>query len=260
MSSMLGMNRLNVSMFGEKTQVPNNIFAKLMYYLHCVTVVIDYERDNILTDYKNYNDLTDEQIEAVYNLALLLNPKIFISAGIFIVDSKLLPDDVDNQFYKITDERIGVHINQNFMVGGKIVKVLNVMACNDSWLTRFYYLPLQEIKTILIGIISRMQNYPKINTDSSFDLNNQTIINAPPVPIIFKEFKTEPVSITCQYCRNLITTRTKPKLNLLACCCFLFFCPLYCCFKLCDDKSFCCLDYSHSCPICGRVVGQYEAC
>ena len=96
MSSMLGMNKLNVSMFGEKTQVPNNIFAKLMYYLHCVTVVIDYERDNILTDYENYNNLTDEQIEAVYNLALLLDPKIFISAGIFIVDSKLLLDDSDN--------------------------------------------------------------------------------------------------------------------------------------------------------------------
>ena len=81
----------------------------------------------------------EEKIE-VYKLALLLHPKIFISAGIFIVDSKLLLDDSDNQFYKITDERIGVHINQNVMVGGKVVKVLNVMACNDSWLNRFYYL------------------------------------------------------------------------------------------------------------------------
>ena len=168
MSSMLGMNKLNVSMFGEKTQVPNNIFAKLMYYLHCVTVVIDYERDNILTDYENYNNLTDEQIEAVYNLALLLDPKIFISAGIFIVDSKLLPDDVDNQFYKITDERIGVHINQNFMVGGKIVKVLNVMACNDSWLTRFYYLPLQEIKMILNVLSSRGTNCTDGNHNNFF--------------------------------------------------------------------------------------------
>ena len=93
-----------------------------MYYLHCVTVVIDYERDNILTDYKNYNDLTKYQKEAVYNFALLLDPKLFISAGIFIVDSKLLPDDSDNQFYKITDERIGFHINQNFMIGGKNCK------------------------------------------------------------------------------------------------------------------------------------------
>ena len=260
MSAILGMNQVNVSMFGEKTQVPNNVIAKLMYYLHCVTVVIDYERDNILTDYKNYNDLSNEQLEAVYNLALLLEPKLFISAGIFIVDSKLLPDDSDNQFYKITDERIGFHINQNLMIGGKVVKVLNVMACNDSWLTRFYYLPLQEIKIIILGLISCIQDNIRANTEASMYSNSQTIVNAPIVPIIVKDFKTEPICITCQYCRQIITTKTEPKLNCFACCCFFFFCPLYVCFKLCTDKNICCLDYSHSCPNCGRFLGKYEAC
>ena len=200
----------------------------------------------------------EEKIE-VYKLALLLDPKIFISAGIFIVDSKLLLDDSDNEFYKIEDERIGVHINQNVMVGGKVVKVLNIMACNDSWLNRFYYLPLQEIKMIFNVLSSRGTNCTDGNYNNSFQRFNPQDFNDPK-PVIIQEFKTQPIYVTCTNCNSIITTKTKPKLNCLACLCFLLFCPLYCCIKLCAGKDVCCLDYTHLCPNCGRVLGVYETC
>ena len=76
-----------------------------MYYLNCITAVIDYQ-DSTLTDFRNYTELSGEELVAVYALAKLFHPSIFINAGIFIVDQKLLFNH-SNQFYEITDETIG---------------------------------------------------------------------------------------------------------------------------------------------------------
>ena len=73
MNATLGTNKLKIENFGESTTVPNNDFAKLMYYLDCVSTVIQYN-DNTLTDYKNYNELNIEEIAAVYALATVLEP------------------------------------------------------------------------------------------------------------------------------------------------------------------------------------------
>ena len=48
MFSTLGMNRLNVTTFGEWTEVPNNNYAKLMYYLHLFSTVIDYDNNAVI--------------------------------------------------------------------------------------------------------------------------------------------------------------------------------------------------------------------
>ena len=76
MSATFGMNKLTFEDFGERTTVPNNNIAKLMYYLDCVLTVIEYDRI-ILTDYKNYYVLTAEERKLVIELAILFNPKIF---------------------------------------------------------------------------------------------------------------------------------------------------------------------------------------
>ena len=150
MSATLGMKNITVRAFGTSTTVPNNAIAKLMYYLDCVAAVIDYE-DRTLTDYQNYNELSGEQLVEVYWIAKLLNPSIFINAGIFIVDQKLLFDKT-NQFYEITDETIGAHVNSEIMIGGKVVKVLKLMACNDTWLSNNYYKPINEIDRLVLEI------------------------------------------------------------------------------------------------------------
>ena len=85
MSATFGMKNTTVRMFGEKVIVPDNAIAKLMYYLNCIWVVIDYQ-DSVLTDFQNYDELSGEQLLAVYQLAKLLNPSIFIQYKIFIVD------------------------------------------------------------------------------------------------------------------------------------------------------------------------------
>ena len=103
--------------------------------------------------YKNKNKVDekicsrefDELLDSIIKNDIKGNPKIFIDAGIFILDPVLVPDDSDNEFYQITDERIGIHVNSEIVIGGRTVKVLKVMACNLDWLNTFYFEPWKNI-------------------------------------------------------------------------------------------------------------------
>ena len=99
MSATFAMKNVKVRAFGTLTTVPNNAIAKLMYYLDCVATVIDYH-DRTLTDYANYNELSGEELVTVYQVAKLLNPSLFINAGIFTINQDLL-FDTNNQFYEM---------------------------------------------------------------------------------------------------------------------------------------------------------------
>ena len=82
MSATVTINNLKIERTGVTTHVPNNDLAKLMYYLSCVFITIQYDNYNKLSDYQNYTNLNEEEKNLVYALAILFNPKIFISAGV----------------------------------------------------------------------------------------------------------------------------------------------------------------------------------
>ena len=222
---------------GQETTVPNNDLAKLMYYLDCITTVIEYDDYNILTDYKHYYNLTLDQKKEVYKLAILFNPKIFTDAGVFIVNSDLLHAGWSNKFYKLTDETFGIHVNQELMIGGRSVRVLKFMVCDSSWLKIHYHDPLERL---IIEIERRLcpgQSYSAIvNTETSMISENSIVINQS------IEFRTHPVSMFCQYCKSNIRTTTKFEIICISCCCFLIFNILYLLCKACADKNICYCD------------------
>ena len=253
MSATFAMNKLNVEAYGERVTVPDNNIAKLMYYLDCVLTAIEYDRSSILTDYKNYYLLTAEERKTVIELADLFKPEIFIKAGIFIVDPNLLIDDLSNKFYKITDETIGVHANEQVIVGGKTVKVRNVMVCDSSWINRVYINPLNAIKREM----APGQSYSAVVTETSMISSNHPIAIIVNQPI---KFRDRPVDIICRFCNRPIRTVTKDEFNCLACCCCLIFGILYICMQACTDKNICCCNVIHKCPKCGMVLGEYRSC
>ena len=259
MAATLVADKLYVSEFGTAAQVPNNDIAKLMYYMNCVCTVLDHEEKSFLTDYKNYDDLNNEQAKLVYGLALIFQPALLIQAGVFIVDSKLLDGEFNNQFYEITNEKIGFHVNQEVMIGGKVVRVKKLMACNNIWLSNNYYNPIDRIK---MRLNSGLPIKPVVNrNDQNVSiLSTQEIIQVHTIPIIRKKFEMEPIYITCEYCGKNITTHTEKKFSCLACCCFMFFPALYCFVQFCKGKNLLCCNVLHSCPKCGRYLGEYKAC
>ena len=145
MQATLGYNKTQVERTTTKTVVPGNDIAKLMYYLDCVATVLQYDINSRYRDYKKYFNLTEKEEEEVLVIALFFNPKILMDYNIFILNSRLLRPEFDNEFFKITDETIGIHVNEEVMLGGRQVKVLKIMACNEHWIQENYLDPIKNL-------------------------------------------------------------------------------------------------------------------
>ena len=146
MSASLNYRSLDVRPFGETTTVPNDDLAKLMYYLQCVAVVIRLDGFERYTDYTNYYSLSKEDKEMILGLAIIFTPKEMISSSLFLVGSRYVTDS-ENQFYELTGNTIGLHVNSEVIIGGVSRKVLKVMGCTESWLDRNYYKPISNYTT-----------------------------------------------------------------------------------------------------------------
>lgn len=205
MSATLGINKFQVERIGETVTVPSSPLAKLMYYISCIFTVIQYDGDQKLTDYKNYYYLNEEEKKVVYQLAILFDPKIFINAGIFILNSGLLPPNSGNEFFKITDERIGVHVSQEIMIGGSSIKVLKLMACDTSWLERNYYNPLRQILNQQSYGTNTVSQY----VSSRNEYNTQTtriIVNQTSPTYYYSSKQTSQRNGEFNYCKCIVYT------------------------------------------------------
>ena len=253
MSATYIEKKIRIKAFGRYTTIPNNAIAKLMYYLHCVTSVVDIIIDPVLTDYQNYDELTWEQLKEVHNTATKYSPDIFQSHKIFIVDRDLLNNSSNNEFYEITDETIGIHVDKEIIIGGRVTKVNKIMVCNNSWLSENYFSPISEIDKFF----ERIENGNYLKQI----LNTQTYLYEERPPIIIPtEFDSKPVVMTCTNCKVTITTKTESKLNCLAICCCLLFDLFYFIFQAIRKRNLCCCDIEHRCPRCGAFLGVYKSC
>ncbi|KAJ6643361.1 hypothetical protein Bhyg_08321 [Pseudolycoriella hygida] len=75
-------------------------------------------------------------------------------------------------------------------------------------------------------------------------------MSAPGQQIVLNNFDygTEPITVTCFNCKNVVVTRTTESAN--ATCCFLFGCWSLCCPG--------CQDVEHRCPQCNVILGLYK--
>ena len=236
--------------------IPDNAIAKLMYYLYCVSSVIDII-DPILTDYQNYEKLTSEQLMKVYNKATEYSPDIFLSHKIFIINRDLLNDSLDNKFYEITDKSIGNHANKEISIRGRVIKVNKIMFCNNNWLSIYYYSPISVVDKIVYDIKSReKRNYQSqiVKTESSFYPSEKSPIIVP------VELESKPVVMICANCQVPIKSRTESKWNYISCV-FCFFCGFcYFIIQAIRKRNILCFDVTHRCPRCGAILGVYKSC
>ena len=252
MSATLGINRLKIESTGKTVNVPTDNYAKLMYYLNCVFTVIQYNNDTKLIDYQHYYNLNDNEKNIVLELAKLFDPIIFIKAKIFIYN----PNISSNEFLKITDERVGVHVSEEIMIGGKAVKVLEIMVCNESWLSRNYYNPLKNIEKEkkYRGSSGQITIYQNSEAYTRKTTVNQTY------PSSKSEFGNFSVNTYCFSCNKYVETETESHCSCCACC-FCCFCLIgYICIQCMRGKNICPANVIHKCSICKTVLGYYDAC
>lgn len=89
---------------GSTCQVPNDPYAKLMYYINviCNLVPIDKIVPEIAAyrDYENYDELSAQQKKAVVQIAGALSPDKFNGKCIFLAPN--LCPDANNEFYELS--------------------------------------------------------------------------------------------------------------------------------------------------------------
>ena len=102
-----------------------------------------------------------------------------LAAGIFILQIDPLPNGLDNQFYEITNERIGIHINNQILLGGRTVRVMKFMVCNPAWLMRNYYRPWKNLYEIATNYKPPPPNEPpeKLKKSLKESIKNSKIKN-----------------------------------------------------------------------------------
>jgi len=223
----LAEKKVTVKDITTEVIVPGNPKAKLMYYLECISVVLNTDKLNRYTNYSQYYIIPDSEISTIVELAKIFNPEEMLKLGIFILKDYI---DLGNKFLEITDETMGIHANQEFVIGGIVVRVLKIMLCTKDWIQTYYYEPIVNIFK------------PNIYF---------------PAP---SKFGSSPVAMFCPFCQKPITTVTKSSFNFVACCCFLFFGLLFFICQAILRKNICCCDIIHKCPRCGKTLGSYKSC
>ena len=142
MSIGLASKRFTVKDTTRQVFIPGNPKAKLMYYLNCISGVLNTNKLNRYTNYSQYYYIPDSEIPDIVALATIFNPEIMIKSGIFMIDEYI---DLGNRFLEITGETIGIHANQEMVIGGIVVRVLKIMLCTKTWLKNYYFEPIVDI-------------------------------------------------------------------------------------------------------------------
>ena len=132
---------LKVKFIETETDVPDNNYAKIMYYLHCVYTVAQnksvFNGMEKYLDCKNYYLLSKEDKEIVMGLAIMFKPDVMKSQSLFIPwPGDNHPEDRSNQIIELTA--------LNFKPEAPKI-VGRSMYYTESWLEYYYYAPSVEI-------------------------------------------------------------------------------------------------------------------
>ncbi|CAF4081617.1 unnamed protein product, partial [Rotaria magnacalcarata] len=109
-------NELEFERAGIIVSVPNNEVARLMYYLHCICIVIDCNNDANIQCYINYNNwyqLSIDEQKVLIDLCYAFSPDMCHNKVFFQFDG--LCPYASNEFYEIQQ------IRHQFLVAGSIL-------------------------------------------------------------------------------------------------------------------------------------------
>ena len=144
MAAIVGQ-KFGIRETGQTVTVPTSPTAKLMYYLHCVANVIQLDNPNLrrLRDYRAYYSLSDEEIDALLVLVLLLSPDELIGKVFFPSEDC---GGSTNQFFELSAVTNMLAVSSNVLIGGESKRVAKIMFFKRSWMENNFITPLKSFE------------------------------------------------------------------------------------------------------------------
>ncbi len=170
MQANINYGKLRIKENTIKIKVPDNNFAKLMYYLQCVFTVIKCNGFSRYTNFENYEEVSCslEGFNKVLELAEIFNPSVMMRAKAFVINENL--GIMNNRFFEITDERLNFHASKEIVIGGIRTRVLKVMFMTSKWLINNYYLPFKKLTELALDDCSESE----FESESDNESENRT--------------------------------------------------------------------------------------
>ncbi|KAL3863091.1 hypothetical protein ACJMK2_004867 [Sinanodonta woodiana] len=143
--ALLRRTELGVRDIGHNVAVPNDPRAKLMYYLSCMTTVLDLNDDPDLYRLTNYDAyfLSEDNTARLLTLCLLLSPEVLLNKCIFQDDE--MCEDSENKFYEISAVRKQLLLTNSIIIGGQQRAVHKIMTFKMSWLETYWREPIKAL-------------------------------------------------------------------------------------------------------------------
>ena len=138
--------RVGLRATGTATNIPNNPRARLMYYLSCVSSVLQLDNPNVnrLKNYSRYFALDEEDETLLLYLVILLSPDELIGKVFFPSDE--LCGNSNNEFFEISRVSHLFAVQQNIVIGGERKRVVKIMTFKQSWMHQNYINPMRAIQ------------------------------------------------------------------------------------------------------------------
>ncbi|XP_046857913.1 uncharacterized protein LOC124451346 [Xenia sp. Carnegie-2017] len=122
--------QVGIKLTGTSASVPDVPKAKLMYYLGCMSAVLELDdMPREMTDYHNYHRLGEDKTTILLKFCLLLNPELLDGKCIF--EANDLPSG--NEFVELSSMKTTMVAAAGIMMGGRNVRVAKVMLYKPSW-------------------------------------------------------------------------------------------------------------------------------
>ena len=129
-------NEVFVTSTGQPIVLSDDYIVRLMFYLENVSALIYYDIPDRLKNFQNPN-LTFQEKESLYNYAYNLSIEMFTqSQAMYYVNC--LPDGFMNEFFELSDPRLGNYENRVVLIGGRQVQVLKVMFYTEAYYNKYY--------------------------------------------------------------------------------------------------------------------------
>ncbi|KAK3584341.1 hypothetical protein CHS0354_017511 [Potamilus streckersoni] len=143
--ALLGRDELGVREIGIGVGVPNDPRARLMYYLSCMSAVLDLDDSpnlSRLTNFSNYF-LSEDETSTLLTLCLLLSPDDLLGKCIFQDDD--MCGDSCNNFFEISAVQQRLLVTESLVIGGTQRAIKKIMTFKMSWLERNWFEPIKVL-------------------------------------------------------------------------------------------------------------------